>query len=218
MKKNREIIIKILREQTKDFVLPLVDTVINEFDHDPFLILISCLLSLRVKDLVTVHVCRNLFRKIKTPQEFVAMPRNELEKIIFKTGFYKNKARVLHEVSQSIIERFGGVVPNTSKELLSIRGVGPKTANLVLGLAYNKPAICVDTHVHRISNRLGLVKTKTVKETEAALKKVLPENYWIEWNKLMVMWGQNICVPISPMCGSCAIRKMCKRVGVTRSR
>ena len=207
-----------LREATKNFTQPLVDIIAHEFGHDPYLILISCLLSLRAKDLTTVHVCRALFRRISTPLQMVECDRGELEQLIFKTGFYKNKAQVLQEVSQALIDHHGGLVPQTREELLAIRGVGPKTANLVLGIAFGISAICVDTHVHRISNRLGLIKTKTVEETEKNLEQVLPQELWIEYNKLLVMWGQNICVPISPKCSCCAVRDLCKRVDVTKSR
>ena len=126
--------------------------------------------------------------------------------------------KTLKNVCKVLIDRFEGKVPATEEELLSIKGVGRKTANLVLGLAFGKPAICVDIHVHRISNRLGLVKTKTPEETEMALQKILPKKYWIEWNKLLVIWGQNVCLPISPKCSSCAVRNQCKRIGITKSR
>lgn len=211
-------IIKILKKATSSMTLPLIDILIKEYSRDPFLILIACLLSLRAKDTTTVHVCRALFAVATTPQELCALDRVRLEKIVFKTGFYKNKARILQEVSQTLLDRFEGKVPDTFEALISIKGVGLKTANLVLGLAFDKPAICVDTHVHRISNRLGLIATKTVEQTEQALQKKLPQRYWTVWNKLLVMWGQNICVPLSPKCSQCAIKAECKRVGVTRSR
>lgn len=213
-----ENIIKILTKETKQFTPPLINQIINEYGKDPYLILIACLLSLRAKDSTTIHVCRDLFRRVKTPTQMLALKQLDLEKIIFKTGFYKNKANVLHEVSSALLKRFDGMVPKTEEELLSIKGIGRKTANLVLGLAFDKPAICVDTHVHRISNRLGLISTKTVEQTEEVLKKVLKKNQWTVWNKLLVVWGQNICVPISPKCSQCAIKKWCKRVGVTKSR
>ena len=213
-----DVLIATLKEHTQSMTPPLVDTIIAEFGHDPFLILISCLLSLRAKDSTTVHVCRELFARVRTPQQLVAMDRTELEKIIFKTGFYKTKAHVLQHVSQVLLERFKGQVPRSYDDLASITGIGPKTANLVLGLGFGVPAICVDTHVHRISNRLGIIKTKTVEESEAQLKRVLPENYWTLWNHLLVIWGQNVCVPVSPKCSGCAIREMCPRVGVGKSR
>ncbi len=211
-------IIKILNLATGTMTVPLIDTIIEEYGKDPFLILIGCLLSLRAKDITMVHVCRALFAVAKTPQELCALDRAQLEKIVFKTGFYKNKAAVLQEVSKTLLENFEGKVPQTQEALRSIKGVGPKTANLVLGLAFDQPAICVDTHVHRISNRLGFISTTTVEETEVALQKILPQRYWTVWNKLLVMWGQNICVPLSPKCSQCAIKAECKRRGVTRSR
>ncbi len=207
-------IISILEKSTKRFTPPLINQLIDEFGKDPFIILIGCLLSLRAKDVMTIHVCRELFKKARSPQDLLLIKRSELEKIIFKTGFYKNKAKVLHEVSKTIIDKFAGKVPNSYDELISIKGVGPKTANLVLGMAFDAPAICVDTHVHRISNRLGVVKTTTAEKTLNALEKVVPKNKWVIWNKLLVIWGQNICLPRGPKCGKCAISKLCDKVGV----
>lgn len=207
-------IIKILQESTNRFSPPLIDRIIEDFSKDPFLILIGCLLSLRAKDVMTIHVCRDLFKKARTPKEMLEISRSELEKIVFRTGFYKNKAKVLHEVCKAIIEKFDGRVPNSYETLISIHGVGPKTANLVLGMAFDIPAICVDTHVHRISNRLGIIKTLTTEQTLEALEVVIPKNKWIIWNKLLVMWGQNVCLPRGPKCGECAINKLCDKVGV----
>lgn len=222
MKKNEnksiDEIVSILKDATQLFEEPLVDTMIKEFGKDPYIILISCLLSLRAKDTTTVHVCRDLFSRAKTPQEIIGMSRVELEKIVFKTGFYKTKARVLQEVSQVLLARFDGNVPQTAEELLSIKGVGLKTAHLVMGLAFDQQRVCVDTHVHRISNRLGLIKTQIPDQSEAALRAVLPVKYWTYWNKLLVMWGQNICTPLSPKCSRCPINHLCKRVGVIKSR
>ena len=214
----REEIIRILAKKTAAYVQPLINSIIDEYGKDPYLILISCLLSLRAKDITTIHVCRVLFNRVKTPEQLLALPEDELKKIIFKTGFYQNKARVLREVSGAIREDFAGSVPDTYEQLISIKGVGPKTANLVLGMAFDVPSICVDTHVHRISNRLGLIKTKTVEQTETQLKALLEKKDWITWNKLLVIWGQNICVPISPKCSQCPINHLCRRVGVTKSR
>ncbi len=215
---NPESIIRQLRAVTASFTLPLIDQIIEECGHDSYLILISCLLSLRVKDTTTIHVCRELFARIRTPYELLALPLDELERIIFRTGFYRNKARVLRFVSQELINRFDSQVPQTREELLSIKGIGHKTANLVLGMAFGLPYVCVDTHVHRISNRLGLIKTKSVEQSELELEKRLPKNLWIEWNTQLVMWGQNICGPLSPKCSQCPLNKICKRVGVTKSR
>ncbi|MBD3273456.1 endonuclease III [Candidatus Dependentiae bacterium] len=213
-----EKIIKILRKETKNFNPTLIKQIIIKHNKDPFLILICCLLSLRSKDIVTINVCNDLIKKAQTPKEILNIPLRELEKIIFKIGFYKNKAKVLHKVSKEIIEKYDGKVPKTEIELLELPGVGRKTANLVLGLAFNKPAICVDIHVHRISNRLGIIKTKTPEKTEFALKKIIPKKYWIEWNDLLVRWGQNICTPISPKCSQCKIKKYCKQIGVIKHR
>ena len=215
---NTDKLICTLKKNIASFSPPLIDMIVVECGHDPFLILIACLLSLRAKDTTTIHVCRVLFGLVRTPQQLVMMDRQQLETIIFKTGFYKNKADVLQGVSAALLERFGGLVPSTYDELTSIKGVGPKTANLVLGAGFNVPAICVDTHVHRISNRLGLIKTATVVETEQALQKILPKKDWIVWNNVLVVWGQNICAPISPKCSQCAIADECKRVGVGKSR
>lgn len=170
---------------------PLAFQINDVFGHDPFLMLISCLLSLRTRDVITKPVCMQLFKKVRTPEQLLKMPLAELEKIIYSTGFYHQKARTLKQVSKELIERFHGKVPHTEAELRSIKGIGQKTANLVLGLAFGIPAICVDTHVHRISNLLGLVHTKTPEQTEKALKKILPKKYWIDYNNWCVKLGQN---------------------------
>ncbi|MCK4265587.1 endonuclease III [Candidatus Babeliales bacterium] len=200
------------------FQLPLCESVIKKHGKEPFLVLVACLLSLRAKDSATMHVCNDLFKVAQTPEEILSLSTQILEKIIYPIGFYRNKAKTLKTVSTTILEKYSGTVPKDREELLKIKGIGPKTANLVLGLVYNIPAICVDIHVHRISNRLGLVKTKTPVETEKALEKVLPERYWIEWNGLLVIWGQNICTPISPFCSKCAIKPYCKQVNVIKTR
>ncbi|MGE0207229.1 MAG: endonuclease III [Candidatus Babeliales bacterium] len=209
-------IIAILKKNTKSFVKPMVSSIIDQYGNDPFLVLVSCLLSLRAKDTVTLPVCQNLFSHAKTPQQILAIPLKDLEKILYKLGFYRKKALGLKIVSEELLEHFGGKVPRTREELLSLPGVGPKTASLVLAESYGIPAICVDTHVHRISNRLGLVKTKTPEQTEKALEKILPKEYWSEWNRLLVMWGQNVCLPVVPACSRCAIYDECQRVGVKK--
>ena len=211
-------VITALRRATTAYTPPLIDQIIEEFGHDPYLILISCLLSLRAKDTTTIHVCRELFTIARTPEQMLSLTRPDLEKLVFKTGFYRNKAKVLHKVSAILIQEYKSMVPETLEQLLGIRGVGRKTANLVMGMAFATPAICVDTHVHRISNRLGLIATKTVEETEHELMRVLPKEHWIEWNNLLVVWGQNICAPISPKCSQCPLRNACARRGVLKSR
>ena len=211
-------IIATLRKATRGMTLPMSEDLAQKFGHNPFVILISCLLSLRSRDVMTHKVSMSLFKKAMTPKELIEMPLPELEEEIRPIGFYKRKARILKEVSQELLSRFNGQVPSTYEELRSIKGIGPKTANLVLGVAFRIPAICVDVHVHRISNRLGLVKTKRPEDTERELKKILPQEYWIEWNALLVMWGQNICVPITPFCSECPIFDLCERNGVKKMR
>lgn len=197
---------------------PAVSHIVELYGRNPFLILISCLLSLRARDTVSLPVSLELFTKATTPEEIVKIPRAELEKLFYSIGYYRQKAKTIHEVCQELIQRFGSKVPNTKEELLSLKGVGLKTANLVLGAGFGIPAICVDIHVHRVSNRLGLVETKTAEQTEAALQEILPKEYWIEFNHLLVTWGQNICVPISPFCSRCVLSDICPKIGVTRRR
>jgi len=211
-------VIEILRVATKNMVQPAGATIVEKYGQQPFLVLASCLLSLRTKDTVSLPASIRLFQVAKTPHQMLQVSIKQIETIIYPVGFYRQKAKQLHAISKDLIERFGGKVPSTEQELLTLKGVGRKTANLVLGEAFNIPAICVDTHVHRISNRLGLIQTKTPEETEDALKKLLPKKYWVEWNKLLVMWGQNICVPISPFCSKCPVFDLCQKVGVTKSR
>ena len=211
-------IITALRRAIEDMPPTMSEVIVKEYKKDSFLILISCLLSLRNKDSSTLPISKKLFSIAKTPSQILSLPISKLENLIFSIGFYKHKSKVLHSVSQEILDRFGGKVPKTRQELLSIKGIGPKTANLVLSMAFDIPAICVDVHVHRISNRLGLIKTKTPEETEKALMKILPKENWIEWNKLLVLWGQNLCLPVSPLCSKCPIYNLCNRVGVKKSR
>ena len=211
-------IIKILQKATQAMVKTASMQIVEKYGRDPYLILISCLLSLRTKDLVSFPASCRLFEHAKTPQQMLKVPLNQIEKSIYPVGFYRNKAKTIHVISHTLINRFGAKVPHTQSELMSLPGVGPKTANLVLGVAFKIPALCVDTHVHRIANRLGLVKTQTPEQTEAALQQVVPKEYWVELGQLLVIWGQNICVPISPKCSECAIFHLCPRIGVTRHR
>jgi endonuclease-3 len=183
-----------------------------------FKILISCLLSLRTQDKNTEKASRQLYEVANTPQEIIKLPIKKLEKLIFSSGHYKKKARVLQSVSRDLIERFNSKVPDKKEELLSIKGIGPKTANIVLAFAFNQSVIPVDVHVHVISNRLGWVKTKTPEQTEKELEKVLPKKYWREFNAIFVQFGMDKCITISPKCSSCPIRNLCPRIGVLRSR
>jgi len=184
----------------------------------PFKILIACLISLRIKDEITKKISKNLFQIADTPQKIVKIPTKRLEKIIFSSGHYKKKARTLKYVSSELIKRFNSNVPSKKEQLLSIKGIGPKTANIVLNFAYNQLVIPVDVNVHRIANRLSIVKTKTAEKTEPELEKVLPKKYWKNVNSLFVLHGKNICVPISPKCSICPVYKYCKRINVIKSR
>ena len=191
---------------------------VAERSRDPFRVLIACLLSLRTKDETTGPASARLFALADTPEAMRRLRPRQIERAIFPVGFYRVKARVVLGVCRDLIERFGGAVPDRIDELLTLNGVGRKTANLVVTQAFNKPGICVDTHVHRISNRLGYVKTKTPDETEMTLRGRLPRRYWIGYNDLLVSFGQNICGPISPRCSACPVRDSCPRIGVTISR
>lgn len=213
-----ETILAILEKAIRNMTPTMSSQIVKDYGRDPFLILISCLLSLRAKDLVTLKISRELFLIAKTPQGILDIPLDHLEKIIFKSGFYKKKAKNLRQVCEFLIKNFNSIVPDTREELLLIPGVGRKTANLVLAQGFGIPAICVDTHVHRISNRIGLVKTVSPEETEFELMKIVPRDKWIEINNLLVIWGQNICVPISPFCSKCPLNQICKKVGVNKSR
>ena len=186
--------------------------------RDPFRVLIACLLSLRTKDETTGPAAARLFALADTPEAMRQLPAKRIERAIFPVGFYRTKARVVLGVSRDLIERFGGEVPASIDALLTLKGVGRKTANLVVTRGFNKPGICVDTHVHRISNRLGYVKTGNPEKTEAALRAKLPRRYWIGYNDLLVSFGQNICLPVSPRCSECPVRASCPRVGVKHSR
>jgi len=210
-------IVEILREEVRNWKQPIV-TQIAERERDPFRILISTILSLRTKDEVTSLASERLFSLAKTPEEMLRLSEDEIANAIYPVGFYRNKARTIKEICKTLIERYNGKVPDSLEELLKIKGVGRKTANLVITLGYNKPGICVDTHVHRISNRLGYVRTKTPEETEFALREKLPVEYWIEFNDLLVTLGQIICHPVSPRCSICPIKDYCDRIGVKRSR
>lgn len=209
-------VIQILKREIPKWKEPVV-TVISR-TKDPFRVLISCLLSLRTKDETTAEASKRLFAIADNPAALSKINKSQIEKAIYPVGFYKRKAITIIEISGTLIREYEGKVPDQIDELLKLKGVGRKTANLVVTLGYGKPGICVDTHVHRISNRLGYVKTKTPEKTEFRLREILPEKHWIEYNDLLVTYGQNLCRPISPLCSQCQISRFCKRVGVEKSR
>jgi endonuclease III len=185
---------------------------------DSFKILISCLLSLRAKDETTDKISKELYKVANTPEQIANMPSKKLEKIIFSTGHYRKKAQILKSVSKELIENFKSKVPETREKLMSIKGIGPKTANIVLAFAFGKQVIPVDTHVHRIPNRIGWVKTKLPEKTEKELMKIIPKKYISDFNAVFVQFGRDLCQPVSPWCSKCPIKENCERVGVNRSR
>ncbi len=210
-------VIRILREEARRWNTPAVGLV-AERTRDPFRVLISCILSLRTKDGTTEKATNRLFSLGSSPEEITNLPVKKIEKAIFPVGFYRTKAKTIKRLSKTLISKYNSKVPDDLDELLKLKGVGRKTANLVITLVYGIAGICVDTHVHRIMNRWGYVKTKNPHETEMALRGKLPKKYWIEINNLLVLYGQNICRPISPLCSRCRLFRYCDRVGVIRSR
>jgi endonuclease-3 len=192
--------------------------VVGHYRHDPYETLISCLLSLRTKDETTAAASARLFALARSPRAMLRVPRRTIERAIYPVGFYRTKARTIVELSRTLVERHGGAVPDTLESLLELNGVGRKTANLVLTLAFRKYGICVDTHVHRISNRWGYVKTRDPHETEMRLRERLPRRHWRTYNDLLVAFGQNLCHPTSPWCSRCPLGALCARADVKRSR
>jgi endonuclease-3 len=207
-------VVRILRKESRQWPLPAI----GHYVETPFTVLISCILSLRTQDKTTNAASERLFAIANTPKKMLATPERIIRDAIYPVSFYRVKARTIHSICEQLIDRFGGEVPSDLEQLLELPGVGRKTANIVVTLAFRKAGIAVDTHVHRISNRLGYVKTKTPDDTEMALRKKLPRRYWIVFNDLLVAYGQNLCKPISPFCSKCKIAMYCKRVGVTTKR
>ncbi|MGH8013897.1 MAG: endonuclease III domain-containing protein [Candidatus Binataceae bacterium] len=207
----------ILRRAAPAWNAPVLTLMAGE-GQDPFRILIGCVLSLRTKDETTAVAASRLFARAATPAAILDLEAEEIERLIFPVGFYRTKARVIRGISRDLLKRHDGHVPDNLEQLLSLDGVGRKTANLVVTQAFNKPGICVDTHVHRITNRWGLAKTRTPEKTEAALRKVLPRRYWREINGLLVAFGQTLCQPVSPWCSRCPLSHLCPRTGVERAR
>ncbi len=212
-----EYVIEVLRENKKGAVLPSVSD-IALMNGSPYKILISTVISLRTKDKVTLEASLRLFKRAETPGQMVLLKPEEIEKLIYPAGFYKRKAVQILKISRILIDNYNGEVPKTVEDLVKLPGVGRKTANLTLGLGYGIPALCVDTHVHRIANRLGWVKTSAPDKTETALTAILDRKYWIEINELLVIYGQTICTPVSPRCSVCKFSSFCPRTGVEKSR
>ncbi|MEW5961880.1 MAG: endonuclease III [Chloroflexota bacterium] len=211
-------VINILRETVQAWKPALVDDMAQNKRSSPYQILIATILSLRTKDTLTAQIAPKLFALADNPHDMVRHSPETIAGVIYPVGFYRNKSKSILAISQELIDNYGGQVPDDLQALLKLPGVGRKTANLVLTAGFNKPAICVDIHVHRISNRWGYVRTKTPEQTEFALRDRLPQEYWIEYNALLVPFGQNLCTPTSPWCSRCPLVQFCERVGVDRFR
>jgi endonuclease III len=209
-------VVRELKKSVKDFRSPSVTVIAKK--NDPFAVLISCIISLRTRDDVTEPASERLFALAKSPAELLKLSDEKIEKAIYPAAFFRNKAKSMKEMCKVLVKEYSGKVPDRLEELLKLKGVGRKTANLTLTLGHNKPGICVDIHVHRICNRLGYVKTESPDETEMVLREILPKRYWKGFNDLLVSFGQNLCKPVSPFCGSCTILKTCPQIGVRRHR
>ena len=207
-----------LRKELPRWKVPVVGVMAEQPGDRAFYVLISTIISLRTKDAVTEQASLRLFDKAKTPQEMLQLSNPEIEKLIYPAGFYRTKAKNILQVCHLLIDKYQGRVPKQLDQLLELPGVGRKTANLVVTVGYDDYGICVDTHVHRISNRWGYVKTKNPEETEMALRQKLPKPLWKTYNDILVTFGQNLCHPTSPWCSKCPVEKFCPRIGVKRSR
>ena len=208
--------LKKLKKAVRKFRTPSVTVIAKK--NDPFAVLVSCIISLRTRDEVTELASARLFNLAKLPAELLELSNAKIEKAIYPAAFYRNKTKSLKELCQVLVKEYSGKVPDKLEELLKLKGVGRKTANLTLILGHNKSGICVDIHVHRISNRWGYVKTKSPDETEMVLREILPKRFWKGFNDLLVSFGQNLCKPVSPFCSSCLIEDQCPKIGVNRSR
>jgi endonuclease-3 len=210
-------VITILQIESKNWDVPIV-TLVSKRSRDPYQVLISTMLSLRTKDEVTSQASTRLFKRANSPRTMLSLSTQDIQDLIYPVGFYKTKAANILKVSRILINQYCGNVPDTLDELLKFPGVGRKTANLVITLGFNKPGICVDTHVHRISNRFGYVKTKTPEKTEMALRDKLPLEWWIPYNDILVAFGQTLCKPVSPWCSRCRVENFCEKTDVNRFR
>ena len=208
--------LKKLKKAVRKFRTPSVTVIAKK--NDPFAVLVSCIISLRTRDEVTKLASARLFTLAKLPAELLKLPNDKIEKAIYPAAFYRKKTKSLKDLCQVLVKEYSGEVPDKLEELLKLKGVGRKTANLTLILGHNKPGICVDIHVHRISNRWGYVKTKSPDETEMVLREILPKRFWKGYNDLLVSFGQNLCKPVSPFCGACPIGDQCPKIGVNRFR
>ncbi|MBU0496849.1 MAG: endonuclease III [Candidatus Thermoplasmatota archaeon] len=212
-------IFELLQKELQKYNTPIVTREKAGVKETPFTTLISCILSLRTKNEVTEEAAISLLSQYDTPEKIAQLTEATLANLIYPVGFYKTKAKRIKEMTQVIIKKYDGNVPDTMEELLTLKGVGRKTANIVMVYGHHRHGFLpIDTHCHRIPNRLGWIRTKTPEETEQALLKLLPEQFWDDFNDLFVLFGQKICVPISPFCSKCPIQQYCKQIGVTTKR
>lgn len=207
--KKLEKILEIMEKEAKRLKAPVFQKE-KVVDNDAFKIVVFAVLSTRTKDKITIEVCRKLFRRVKSWEDLVEIDLKELEKIIYGIGFYRNKAKILKKLAREIIEKYGGKIPEDLKELTKLPGIGNKVAKVILSEVFNIPCIAVDTHVHRISNRIGIIRTKNLKESEEILEKIISKNLKIRYNKILVGYGQTICLPKKPLCKKCKIMRSCK--------
>lgn len=197
---------------------PSVTKISKQTKRDPFRVLVSCLISLRTKDEVTLEASVRLFEAADNPEKMLKLTEDEIAELIYPAGFYKTKSVTIKNICKVLIDEYSGKVPDEIDELVKLKGVGRKTANLVIVEGYGRPAVCVDTHVHRIFNRLGYIKTSNPDKTEMELRKHLPEKYWVRINEILVAYGRSVCRPVSPYCSSCRISEYCDKVSVTTRR
>jgi len=213
-----EKVLRVLRREITKWNVPAVGVIADQAVDRPFETLVSTILSLRTKDAVTEAASHRLLARASTPQAIAALPAKDIERLIYPVGFYHTKAQNLKRTCQTLVEKYGGKVPRDLDDLLELPGVGRKTANLVVTIGHDDYGICVDTHVHRITNLWGYVRTKTPEDTEFELRKNLPKKYWKTFNDILVTFGQNLCVPVSPWCSRCPVERHCGKVGLKRSR
>ena len=218
--KDRDIheVISILEDETSKWTETALTAVAEQTRRDPFRILIGTVLSLRTKDETTAAACERLFALAEEPEAMAALPEESVDRAIYPVGFHATKARNILEICRILVNEYQGIVPDDIDTLITLPGVGRKTANLVVTIGYGKPGICVDVHVHRISNRWGYIATKNPYRSEFALREKLPSEYWIRYNDLLVMYGQNLCKPVSPFCSRCRLSSFCDRVDVGKHR
>lgn len=218
--KEWEDLFKRMSERLNDLnnPLPSVSLIAQESNNDPFLVLISTIISLRTKDNVTLEASRRLFKLARTPQEIINLSTNQLEQAIYPSCFFRRKSENIKKISAILIEKYEGKVPSTQEELMELPGIGIKTANLTLNLGFSIEAICVDCHVHQIANRMGWINTETPEQSEVELQKIMPKRFWIPLNELLVSFGQNVCTSVSPRCSICCENNTCPKIGVKNQR